>query len=149
MISLRNASICAHQWTFQVQGSGFRVQGSGCRVQSSRFRVQGNHIYHVIAVHVRAVPRFCCARPDCTAFLAGHVRFLALHVPAVMRFCASVRSPRKTTSGRDCVKSLPLCLPGICLQNPPHAEVTGDGSSPERGYFRARSVEPYAEKPPK
>jgi len=37
---------------------------------------------------------------------------------------------RAGASGRDCVKSLRLCLHGTCPQNPPHAPVTGGGFSP-------------------
>ena len=47
-----------------------------------------------------------------------------------------------TTSGRDCVKSLRLCLHGTCPHTPPHAPVTGGGFSPETGrwYQHSRGV---------
>ena len=37
----------------------------------------------------------------------------------------TARAPSNTTCGRDCVKSLRLCLHGTCPQTPPHAPVMG------------------------
>ena len=65
---------------------------------------------------------------------------LRLRVRGVPQVERTVRAPYNTTSGRDCAKSLRLCLHGTCPQNPPHAPVTGGVFCPDQ-IFLTSAVE--------
>jgi hypothetical protein len=91
-------------FTFRVGGCGFKVLVSTFRAQGCAFKGRGSRV---------RVQRFGL-KVSGSGFRVQGARFRCLLHRAGQR---TVRAPYNTTSGRDCVKSLRLCLNGTCLES--------------------------------